>query len=162
MIHCKPKGLCSWDFFLDGEAHHASLEFNWLGEQGTITADEEPFEVRKHGMLSGYWTLNHGGGTVASAQKSSPFTRTFEVQTADASLLLRAESAFGRSFCVEHSEEVIATIRPDHAFTRRATIETLAQKWDFPTLCFAFWLVVLTWRRAASSSSGDAAGGAGS
>ena len=56
LIRCMPKGICAWDFFLDGEDHHASLEFNWIGEQGAITADNIPFEVRKHGMLSGHWT----------------------------------------------------------------------------------------------------------
>src|SRR5262249_31799207 len=25
MIRCKPKGLCSWNYFLDGEGHQASL-----------------------------------------------------------------------------------------------------------------------------------------
>jgi hypothetical protein len=162
MIRCKPKGMCSWDFFVDDESHHASLEFNWLGEQGTITVDGRSFEVRKHGMLSGHWTLDYGPESIASAQKTSPFFRTFEIQNAHDSLVLRAESPFGRSFHIERCQEVIATIRPDHAFTRRSTIETLRQKWDFPTLCFAFWLVVLTWRRAASSSSEAAAGGAGS
>jgi hypothetical protein len=153
MIRCKPKGICSWDFLLDGEGHHASLVFNWVGEQGFITADGRPFEVRKHGAFSGHWTLNQGRESVASAQKTSAFTRTFEIQNAEDNLVLSAESALGRSFRVERSGEVIATITPDHAFTRRATIETFSQKWDFPSVCFAFWLVVLIWRRAASSSS---------
>ncbi len=59
MIRCRPKGICSWDFFLDGEGHHASLDFNWLSEQGAITADGTSFEVCKHGVLSGQWTLDH-------------------------------------------------------------------------------------------------------
>jgi hypothetical protein len=153
MIRCKPKGMFSWDFSLEGEGHHASLEFNWFGEQGTIAADGEWFEVRKHGMFSGHWTLNHDRRSVASARKTSAFTRTLEIQDAEGTLLLRAESAFGRSFHVERRGEVIAAIRPDHAFTRRATIVTRRWEWDFPTACFAFWLVVLTWRRAAASNS---------
>ena len=160
MIRCTPKGICSWNFFLDDDDHHASLDFNWFGEQGAITADGIPFEVIKHGVFSGHWTLDHNRQSVASAQKSSAFTRTFEVRTANDSLVVCAESAFGRGFRIERSGEVIATIRPDHAFTRRATIKILAQKWDFPTICFAFWLVALIWRREASSSS--SAAGAGS
>ena len=160
MIRCKPKGLCSWNYFLDGEGRHASLEFNWLGEQGAITADDIQFEVRKHGAFSGHWTLDRDRESVVSAQKPSAFTRTFEIQDAEGTLLLCAESALGRSFRVERSGEVVATIRPDHPFTRRATIEASGPKWAFPTACFAFWLVVLTWRRAASSSSGASAGGA--
>jgi hypothetical protein len=146
MIRCIPKGLCSWDFSLAGEGHHASLEFNWKGEQGVITADGIPFDVRKHGVFSGHWTLDHDGQSVASAEKSSAFTRSLEIRGAEDILLLRAESALGRSFRIERSAEVIVTIRPDHVFTRRATIETLGQKWDFRLVCFAFWLVVLMWR----------------
>jgi hypothetical protein len=153
MIRCKPKGLCSWDFFLDGEGHRASVEFNWVGEQGAIVADSTPFDVLKHGVFSGHWTLEHDGVAVASAQKSSAFTRTFEIQKGDDTLVLCAESALGRSFRVDHAGEAIATITPDHAFTRRATIETLTDKVDFLTLAFAFWLVVLTWRRQASNGS---------
>ena len=152
MIRCKPKGICSWNFFLDGEDHHAYLEFNWFGEQGTITADDTSFEVRKHGIWSGHWTLDLDGGSVASAQKSSAFTRTFEIKNAEGTLLLCAKSWGSFHFRFERSGEVMATISRDHALTRRATIETLAEKWDFPTICFAFWLVVLTWRRSASSS----------
>jgi hypothetical protein len=137
------------------------VEFNWLGEQGSITADGIPFEVRKHGLLFGHWTLDRHGESVASAQKANPFTRTFEIQHNQESLILCAESAFGRSFRLQRSEEVIATIRPDHAFTRRATIETYTQTGNFPTLCFAFWLVVLNWRRAASASSSSGAAAAG-
>ena len=153
MIRCKPKGICSWDFFLDGEGHHASLDFNWLGEQGAISVDGTSFEVCKHGVLSGQWTLDDAGKHVATAQKSTAFTRTFEIQGAHGTLVLRALSSFGRSFCIERSDDVIATITPDHAFTRRATIETHAKNCDFTTTSFSFWLVVLTWRRAAQSSS---------
>ena len=151
MIRCIPKGVCSWDFFLDGEGHQGSLEFNWFGEQGVITADHVRFGVRKHGALSGHWTLNQDRESVASAQKSGAFTRTFEIQDAEQTLLLRADSAPGRSFRVERAGEVIVRITPEHALTHRATIETLGQKCGFRTVCFAFWLAVLMWRRAAAS-----------
>ena len=159
MIRCKPKGICSWEFSLDGDGHHATLEFNWVGEQGNITADGIPFEVRKHGVFGGHWTLNRAGNEVASGQKSTAFTRTFEIHDRNDTLVLRAESPFGRSFRIERSGDAIATVIPDHAFTRRATIETLAQKWDFTIVSFSFWLVVLTWRRAAGSGAATGAGG---
>ena len=126
MIRCKPNGICSWNFLLDGEGHRSTLEFNLLGEQGAIEVDGERFDVRKHGTFSGHWTLDHAGSEMASAQKSTAFTRTFDVQDRSGSLLLRAESAFGRSFRVERFGKVIATIFPDHPFTRRAKIEIIA------------------------------------
>jgi hypothetical protein len=151
MISCIPQGLCSWNYSLDGDGHRARVELNWIGEQGAITADDVRFEVRKRGVLSGHWTLDHDGEALASAEKSSAFTRTLAIRGAGDDLLLRAEYALARSFRIERSGEAIATIRPAHAFTRRATIEPLRQEWDFRLVCFAFWLVVLMWRRAASS-----------
>ena len=149
-----PKGICSWNFILDGEGHHASLDFTWVGEQGVITADGTSFDVCKHGITSGRWTLDNAGEHVVTAQKPSALWRTFEIQDIHHTLVLRAESPFGRRFRIEGSNGVIATIVPDHAFTRRATIETLEQNCDFTTISFAFWLTVLTWRRAARSNSG--------
>jgi len=153
VIRCRPDGICSWNFLLDGEGHRSVLEFNWLGEQGVLTVDGKRFDVRKHGTFSGHWTLDHAGSEMVSAQKSTTFTRTFEVQGPHGALVLRAESAFGRSFRVERSGNVIATIFPDHPLTRRAKIEIFTGKLDFATVSFLFWLVVLTWRRAAQSDS---------
>ncbi len=154
MIRCLPKGICSWDFFLEGEGRQASLEIHWMGEQGSLIADGKLLDVRKHGMFSGHWTLEQGGSILASARKSSAFTRTFEIQDSRETLQLEAESAFRRRFRLQRPEGVIANIVPDHALTRRSNIALLAEDWDFPTIAFAFWLVVLCWRRAAASSSG--------
>lgn len=153
MIRCTPAGIFSWDFRVSGEGHVAALEFNWLGEQGRITADGVAFEVRKHGIFSGHWTLDHNGMQIVSGQKSNVFTRTFDMQTPTGGLVLRAVSPFGRTFQIERSNDVIATITPDHVFTRRATIDIWNLDWDFATICFSFWLVVLSWRRAAQKNS---------
>jgi hypothetical protein len=158
MIRCIPKGICSWDFFLQGEGHDASLEFNWIGEQGRVIADGVVFEVRKHGVFSGHWALDREGEIVASAQKSTAFTRTFEIESSIGSLVLRAVSPFSRSFRIERSGDLLATISPVHAFNRRATIETRASDLDFPTTSFSYWLAVLTWRRAASQNSAAGSG----
>jgi hypothetical protein len=153
MIRCKPKGIFSWDFYLEGEVHDAILNFKWLGEKGRITVDRTVFEIDKHGLLNAKWSLIHNGATVAVAQKSSAFTRTFELYVEDEPFLVRAKSAWGRSFVLEYAGNEIATMAPSHPFTRRATIDIVEPNIDFPTLAFAFWLVVLTWRRTASSSS---------
>ena len=133
------------------------LATGWQGYQahgpGAILIDGTRFEVRKHGFLSGQWTLEHEGIAAASAQKSNPFTRTFEVRAAGDDFVLRAQSAMGRTFLVERGERTVATIAPEHPFTRRARIECQSDECDFVTLCFLFWLAAITWRRAAQSNS---------
>lgn len=150
MIRCIPKGLCSWNFDIAASGHSASAEFNWLGEQGNITIDGEYHEVRKHDVFSGHWTLDVNATTVANAQKSSIFTRTFELETSSGTVILRAQSAWGRTMLLEGAgfDGVIA---PVHPFTRRASIT--GQIADFRTACFAFWLTVLLWRRDAQHDS---------
>jgi hypothetical protein len=156
MIQCKPKGMFSWNFFLEGEGHQAILDFNWVGEQGHINIDGTVYDISKHGMFSGEWSLNLDGVRVATAQKSNAFTRTFEMISRDEAFLIRAKSAFGRSFVLEYSDAVVAAITPNHPFGRSATINTRDSRMDFPTIAFAFWIVVLNWRRQAGAASGAA------
>ena len=91
MIQCKPRSVCLWDFFLEGEGHQAILEFNWSGEQGRIIVDGTQLEVRKHGVFSGHWTLEHEATTLVSAQKATAFTRTRRLPSADARCSMLAE-----------------------------------------------------------------------
>lgn len=149
MIRCKPRGLCSWDFDIQGNGHSGSLEFDWITESGRIRADGVSYRVRKGGIGSGHWTLHRGDTEVASAQKAHVFMRTIEVESDGGTITLSAAQALGRSF---HFGDV-ATFAPDHAFTRRATIDLHQRDADFALVCFAFWLAVLMWRRAARDSS---------
>lgn len=148
VIRCIPKGLCSWNFDIDAEGHSATIEFNWMGEQGAITIDGEPHDVRKHGVFSGCWTMHSNAKTVATAQKSSAFTRSFELATSAGTVVLRAQSAFGRTMLLEGAG-FGAVIAPVHPFTRRASIA--GEVSDIRIACFAFWLTALLWRRAAQS-----------
>ena len=153
-IRCTPQGICSWNFNLEGDGHRGTVELGLIGEQGAISADGMNFDILKHGVLSGRWTLNHEGNEVASVQKVSAFKRTFEIEDPGGSLLLRADSAFGRSFRLERAEELVATYRADHLLTRRGKIEIVADQWDSPTVFFSFWLVALMWRRASQNNNG--------
>ncbi|MHC4953010.1 MAG: hypothetical protein ACYTGZ_03910 [Planctomycetota bacterium] len=153
MIRCNPQGLCSYDYFLEGEGHRAEVEYDWTSEQGVIVADGTRHRVRKHGLFSGRWSLDRNGNEVCSAIKPSAFTRTLEVDTPMGALELVAASAFTRVFRVEGRAGLIATIEPVHAFTRRATIEIRTREFDAATLAFLFWLTALMWRRASSNSS---------
>jgi hypothetical protein len=84
-----------------------------------------------------------------AGQKTNPLTRTFEISGAFGSAELRAQSAIGRTM-VADGPDLSFTITPEHAFTRRATI---SGSWiDFKIVSFAFWLTIITWRRAANSN----------
>jgi hypothetical protein len=150
MIHCVPRGICSWNFILGGDGHAAETQINWMGEQGSLRVDGTFHEVRKLGWLSGEWELVDGSSVILHARKPRAFTRTFELTGPHEQSILSAPSAFGRTMQLVGSD-VDCVISPAHLFTRRATIE--GNIGDFRTVSFAFWLTVLTWRRSANNNN---------
>jgi len=154
MIECLPRSLCSWDFSVIGiSSGPATVEYDWLTEQGRIITGHMAYDVRKHGALSGHWTLERGGEVVADARKPSVMFRSFEINGAGVGFTVGAVSAMTRVFEITMSDHVVGRVSPVHAFTRRATIscsDVVPQHLQL----FAFWLVGITWRRAASNISG--------
>jgi len=150
MIHCRPLGICSWDFELRGEGHVVRLGFGWPTEQGWINIDGHSYDVVKQGFFSGRWELVDGGRVELGAKKRSAFTRGFDLSTPSGSFALEASSFAGRTMGL-YGPGVDVSIRPAHAFTRRASIEGRLP--DIEVVVFAFWLTALTWRRAANNSN---------
>ena len=150
MLTCLPQSLCSWDFRVpDAASGPAALTFNFFSEQGSLTLGGLEHSVRKHGPLSGHWTLERAGAVSAEARKPNALSRSFEVRCGDAPLRVEAQSASTRSFNLLAAGSVVGTIQPAHPFTRRAFIECGAAVPELAQL-FSFWLVVVTWRRAAN------------
>jgi hypothetical protein len=151
MIECLPAGVCSWNYFLRGDGHDANVEFNWVGEQGRLRIDDQEFRIEKDGLFSGSWRMLSDHGTLFTARKTSPFTRTFEIAGDGIQATLHAASAFGRTMILDSAGQQ-SVIAPAHPFTRRASMSGTCG--DFRLAAFAFWLTGLIWRRAASNSGG--------
>ncbi len=153
MLTCNPQSLCSWNYrVLGAPSGEALLTFNHLNEQGTITLGGVELAVLKHGWMSGHWSLERNDETYADAQKPSAIYRSFDIRCGDVQLTVKAQSAFSRCFEILVNDSVVGVIRPVHAFTRRASLECSASVPELAQL-FAFWLVALTWRRAAQSNN---------
>jgi hypothetical protein len=153
MLTCIPKSLCSWDFRVSGASSGpAALAFNFFTEQGSISLGGIELRVRKHGLLSGHWTLERDGATCADAHKPNAMFRSFEVRSGPVGLTVKAHSAVTRSYDILTDGSVVGTIRPAHPFTRRAFIECSSSVPEVAQL-FSFWLAVVTWRRAANNNS---------
>ena len=150
---CLPVSLCSWNFQVTGAAAGpASVDFNFFSEQGEISLGPGAYTVRKHGPLSGRWTLEKDGEVFAAASKPSALFRAFDIEAGDARFTVKAQSALTRSYAILSGGRKIGVIRPAHAFTRRAFIECGPEVPELAQL-FAFWLVVITWRRAANDAA---------
>jgi hypothetical protein len=156
MLTCLPQSLCSWDYQIrDAAAGPATVTFNFFTEQGAITLGPGEFTIRKHGPLSGHWTLEQNGQSVAEAYKPNALFRRFELNAIETPLTVQARSPFTRRFEILRDDSRLGNIWPAHLFTRRAFMECTP---DIPELAqlFAFWLVVLTWRRQARDNSAAA------
>ena len=159
-LTCLPESICSWDYLVtisDSDVA-ASVEFNFMSEQGNITLDSSYYDI-KHTWLSGEWSLESDGRVIAIAIKPNPLTRFFEVSYDSRELVLRAESPFTRSFAIEQDNRFLGMIEPMHPFTRRATVDCSSSV-PIPVQIFLFWLTVLMWKRASRNNS--AAGASGS
>ena len=153
MLTCLPKSLCNWNFEVTGSpAGRASVNFDFFTEQGDISLGGSSFAVRKHGPFSGHWTLENGGQIIVEANKPNALFRSFELQVGNVQFTVKARSAFTRSFDFSIGGQNVGVIRPAHPLTRRAFIECAAEIPDLAQL-FAFWLVVLTWKRAANNAA---------
>lgn len=153
MIVGAPYNLLSWNYFLKGQGHQAYWDQKWTSEQCSILIDEEYFEIKKHGVASGKWSLNKGDMLHSSATKRSAWKRTIDIDSPMGSLLLASNGAFRRSFFLALDGRVIATISPRRAFSWKAELDILVEEYDFPTMAFAFWLVITLWRRGEGSRS---------
>jgi hypothetical protein len=151
MITCTPHSPLAWSFELEGDGLFASLDFVRLRERGWIQVEEQRLEVEKGGFLSGRWRLLHDDEAVAEATKRSAFTRDFELTTPAGELRLVAEQPYARRFSLRSGERVLAKLGPKTERSRVATIRTGRDvqpgELDSRLLCFAFWLVLMTWRR---------------
>ncbi len=149
---CLPIGLCSWDFrIMRDQTIVACTRHDWMTEQGSIEIDARRLAVVKHGVMSGEWSINEGGETIATAVKPNPFTRRFELTASQDSYELAAK-AMSRRFDLRQDGTTVASIAPDHPFTRRSSIQA-DDSMPIELTAFAFWLAVLCWKRASRSSS---------
>ncbi len=152
MLLCTPRSAFSKQFYVTGEGGaRGEVEFRIATEQGAIAWAGTTYEVRKHGPASGYWTLEDGEEILADARKLSVFRRKILIETSGLKLELLPRSSLRRAFDVLENGQVIGSIEPAHAFTRRAFLE-FGPAVPVHIQLFCFWMVALLWRRARRNS----------
>lgn len=145
MIRCVPESIFTWDFRLDGPGLSARTELGGWAERGAIRLDGVDYRVDKAGWFAGRWTMRRAGEAVVDARRRGLLSSTFDLSGPGGAAALSAASLFGRAMRLDGAA-FRCTIEPDHPFTRRATIDGSFS--DALTVCMAFWLAVLVWRRA--------------
>lgn len=143
-ITCLPRGICSWDYILEGPDGEGLIQMNNWSDKGHIVWNGETFDILKPNSLRNQWVMERDGIPVSHSRKTGVFSRTIGIECHGDVFTLAPESWMSGSMRLT-GNHVSAVIRPQHAFTRRSTI---SGSWDDPLpVLFAFWLFAVISRQ---------------
>ncbi|MFT5289433.1 MAG: hypothetical protein ACI8QS_001296 [Planctomycetota bacterium] len=152
MLTAIPKSWFSWGYEIFQDSRSvALLDQAHMREKGEILIQERNYQIGREGLLSGAYFLRRDGENVATATKTSAFTRTFEVFTEGGLFTLASATAFKRRFVLRDGEKIIGSISPKTWISRKAVVD-LPENFPLEIQVFITWLVVLMWRREQSSN----------
>jgi hypothetical protein len=151
VLTAKPKRWASWDYeIFESGSLVAKLELAWLRERGTLRLQGGTFEIGRDGLAHGAFYLRKDGETIVSATKPSLFFRAFDIVLGQARYRLEAAALFGRTFVLREGRRVVGSIKPLRLFSRNAAVD-LPVELPLEVQVFITWLVVVLWKRQASS-----------
>jgi hypothetical protein len=154
MLTAKPANWWSWNYTVsDGHAEIAALSTSGFRARGRLDVQGKQYEVMKEGTFSPSFYLKEGQRTIIEASGSGLFTHSFTWTLKGMPYTLRTaawHSAY--NFTLVRSETPIGSIRQEHWYNRKAIIDIPP---DIPLeiQLFAFWLVVLQWKKNSSAST---------
>ncbi len=102
--------------------------------------------------LAGPSSSKKTGSNWPVPKKPSSLFRSFTVTNNGKEYGLRAASPVERMFILSENGRELGTVRPEHAFTRKAVIDLPAEI-DLPVRIFMVWLVLVLWKRDEESAS---------
>ncbi len=102
-------------------------------------------------VLRGKFHLDMNGARVASAQSVGIWRRYFTVQAGEKSYILKQASWFGRRFALLDDGAEVGRIGVTNALSGRSSAE-LPDDLPPERQAFLIWLVISTWRRAATTA----------
>ncbi|OPY04941.1 MAG: hypothetical protein A4E61_00504 [Syntrophorhabdus sp. PtaB.Bin184] len=154
MLRAEPKGWFSWKFtiFDDDDEPIAAIDIGWMRETGELKLGGRIYRLFREGFFGGAFILEENGVELARAEKPSSLFRSFTVTNNGKEYGLRAASPVERMFILSENGRELGTVRPEHAFTRKAVIDLPAEI-DLPVRIFMVWLVLVLWKRDEESAS---------
>ncbi len=151
------KNVFSWDFAVtDGSAAVAEISLSWLRGKGTLTVEGRNYPVHREGLIGGAFCLEGDDAVMARAERSSPFSRSFEIQHQDRHYLLKRKSLLGRKYLLTAGNDEVGSITVEGIPSHRLR-GVFPEELPLPVRVFILWLVALFRKRA--SRRAHSAGG---
>ena len=151
MLYAEPHSSLSWDFTVyENGAYVAEVDLAWIRERAVVTIKEIDCDVYREGV-NGAFVLAVDGYVLMRAKKTSVFSSSFDVTYEERAYHLKKKGLFSRAFELWEGRTLVGTITPKGIFSRKMDADLPG---DLPLVVrvFILWLVILLWKRAASSS----------
>lgn len=129
-----------------------TLEFGSWRERGALALGDERLEIVREGWWNPKFHLGNGKEPAATASKSGVFARAFTIQHGDEEYRLFPTSWTCRSYALTRRGRDLGRIHVRGFLGLRFEIE-LDEELAPELRLFAFWLVLLARRRAATASA---------
>ena len=151
MLYAEPHSALSWDFTVYEESLPvAEVDLAWVRERAVVTIKDVNCDVYRE-SVGGAFVLAVDDYVLMRAVKTSVFSSSFDVTYEERAYHLKKKSIFSRAFELWQDGSVVGTITPRGMFTRKADAD-LPNDLPLAVRVFMLWLVILIWKRAASSS----------
>jgi hypothetical protein len=165
MLRAVPDGWFSYDFTVFDRTGTpvARVDLSNWRESARLEVGGTPYEAhRRKGWASKEFVLEkEDGRVVAVAEKPSAWKDRFVFEHGGKRYELEKESFWGSAFVIRR-EGVgpVGTVRSKGLFKREWRVE-LPEELPSEVRVFVVWLVVLLWKRAASTAASGGGAGAG-
>ena len=153
-IECRSRGFFqSSTYDLTGATHLAEAKFGFFTSAGEILADGTHYTIRRRGFINRVWTLECGHEIYAEAERSA-FSSIYDIESPMGQIRIERLAWFDRTYTALGTDGVICTVSPPRWFSSTSELDLFRETYDWPTICFLYWLVEDD-RRAEMNSSGS-------
>ena len=154
LIEFAPKGLFKVrEYTLTrGGAEIGRIDFGGIRQPASIVIGDATFHPVRDGVLRKAFHLERDGARLASAAPAGATFRRFTVQAGARTYTLAVTSWLGRSFTLSEDGAPIGTIGRTGFFTAKCKAE-LPDDLPLEVQAFLIWLVLITWRRQATTNA---------
>jgi hypothetical protein len=151
-IEFAPKGLLMRQYTLrrDG-AEVGRIDFGGIRQPASIVIGGATFHPARDGVLRATFHLENNGTRLASAAPAGASYRRFTVQAGARTYVLAVTSWSGRSFTLSENNAAVGTIARTGIFRTKSTAD-LPDDLPLEVGAFLIWLVLITWRRQATTN----------
>jgi hypothetical protein len=146
VLEAVPNSLFSKDYIIRSATGALLVELHrdWFRKEGQITIEGVVYRIYREGT-AGAFILEANGEVIARASKSSNWMRSFDIDYQGIRYMLKSKSVAWREFVLRIGLDVIGTIRPKSAWSRKAVVDL--PDFSLPIAIFITWLVIIMWQQ---------------